>query len=491
MSQKERLSKKFADEVVESFIAPLLEKQRGLFSSIQMVNKAHAVMLIEEGIVTEEDGKEILGALLDLDKIGSQMVLNPYLHEIYGNIESKIIEKIGPDIGGRMMTGRSRNDLYACAFRLSLRELVLRIIAELIGTIDAVLKQAEKHRETVMPGFTHTQIAQPTTLGHYLLGFADTLAEDLSRLSNCYAHVNMNPLGAAAFAGTGFPINRSRTTELLKFREVVESSIKSVGDYSYLLETISDLAILMNNVSRLMGDLIPWTSSAYFMCEIDDSFACSSSIMPQKKNPFTAETMRSISGEITGCLMQGLMILKGIPMGFNFDLLCFAGWSMEKIGNIEEALEVLKGLVGTMIFHKEPMEKLAWEGFSTATELADMLVKAKGMSFRTAHTIIAAAVKMAIKDGKKAISAIYINNASKVILDDTLRLTDDELGVSLSQIVESRKSTGGSSSSEVTKLINHKRKQIEEEKLWLENEIKVINNCSDNLDKEIKSKYNL
>ena len=183
MSEKQRLGKRFADEVVENLINPLLEGQRGLFKAIQLINKAHVVMLVEVGIISPGDGNEILKALFEVDHLGASMPLDPYLHEIYNNIEKKVIGIVGDDIGGRMMTGRSRNDLYACAFRIAARENILKIMDEAAGTIETLLQQSETHRDTIMPGFTHAQPAQPTLLGHYLLGLADALGEDLERLT--------------------------------------------------------------------------------------------------------------------------------------------------------------------------------------------------------------------------------------------------------------------------------------------------------------------
>lgn len=491
MSEKQRLVKRFADEVVENFITPLLDGQRELFEAIQFINKAHALMLIDQEIISEDEGREILRTLFDVDGLGKNMVLDPYLHEIYSNIESKIIDRSGPDVGGRMMTGRSRNDLYACAFRLVIRDEILAIMNEAVDAIDALLDQAEKHHDTVMPGFTHTQPAQPTTLGHYLLGLADSLDEDMDRLNGAYMRTNRNPLGAAAFAGTGFPLNRMYTTQLMCFTEVVENSIKSVGDYSYLLETLSALAIMTNNVSRFMADLIPWTSSVYGILEIDDSFACSSSIMPQKKNPFTAETIRATAGEITGGLMQGLTITRGIPMGFNFDLLCFAGWSLGHIRNVRKAMRVLKGLVGTIIVHKDAMEQHSWDGFSTATELADRLVRTKGMSFRTAHGVIATAVRKAIEDGKNPLSAEHINLAAQEVLGKDLDLHDDELGVTVAQIVAGRKSAGGGTPEEVMRMVKARREKTVMEKDRLEKESGRILDSQRSLNKLIKDKFSM
>jgi len=488
MLEKQRLVKRFADEVVESFITPLLEGQRELFNAIQFINKAHAVMLIEQKIVSEDDGKKILKALFDVDKLGKSAPLNPYLHEIYSNIESKVIEWIGADVGGRMMTGRSRNDLYACAFRIVVREQILDIMNEVTGTIETLVNQAEKHYDTVMPGFTHTQPAQPTTLGHYFLGLVDSLDEDRTRLKDAYNRTNRNPLGAAAFAGTGFFLNRKLTTELMCFKGVVENSIKSVGDYSYFLETLSSLAIMMNNVSRFMADLVPWTSSVYGMFEIDDSFACTSSIMPQKKNPFTAETMRAMAGEIAGSLMQGLTITKGIPMGFNFDLLCFGGWSLNHMRDVKKAMRVLKGLVATMVVHKDAMEQRSWDGFSTATELADRLVRSKGMSFRTAHGVIAAAVRMAIEAGKNSLDAELINLAAKEVLNKDIDFKE-EIGVNVAQIVASRKSAGSGAPKEVMRMVKSRRKFITTEKDSLEKEFRRISNGQASLDRLIKDNF--
>jgi argininosuccinate lyase len=491
MAEKQRLAKRFADEVVENFVTPLLEGQRELFNAIQLINKAHAVMLVEQKIISAEDGKRILGSLLDLDRLGKTLSLDPYLHEIYSNIENKIIERIGAEVGGRMMTGRSRNDLYACAFRIIVRDQLIKIINEVMETMEALFIQAEKHYDTVMPGFTHTQPAQPTTLGHYFLGVADSLGEDMSRLKDAYGRTNKNPLGAAAFAGTGFPLNRELTSDLMCFSGVVENSLKSVGDYSYLLETLSVLAILMNNISRFIADLVPWTSAVYGMFEIDDSFACTSSIMPQKKNPFTAETLRATAGDMAGILMQGLTITKGVPMGFSFDLLCFGGWSLSHIEDVKKAMRVMKGLVSTMTVHKDAMERHSWDGFSTATELADRLVGSMGMSFRSAHGVLAVAVKMAIEAGRNSLTAEFINRAGKEVLGKDLGLKDDDLGVTVSQIVSSRKSAGSGAPDEVRRMVKVRREQMASEKDWRGKESGRISACQSVLDNLIREKFGL
>ena len=275
------------------------------------------------------------------------------------------------------------------------------------------------------------------------------------------------------------------------FGGVVENAIKAVGDYSFMLEIVSSLAIMMTTISRFMADFIPWTSAVYGMFEIDDSFACTSSIMPQKKNPFTAETIRATAGAVAGGLAQGLNVTKGIPMGFNFDLLCFGGWSLEHIEQTRKTMQVLKGLLGTMIVNKQAMARHACEGFSNATELADWLVRNRGMSFRTAHGVLALAVRLSIEAGKAAITAAEINQAARMHLSKELGLTEEELGASPAQIVSGRVSAGSSSPKEVERMVRQRRLKIAEVRQWLHDETAKIMGCQDDLDRQIRRQFDL
>jgi len=447
----------------------------GLFHAFQLINKAHVVMLIEEAIITKEDGARILGALLEIDKEGENLKLDPHLEDIYLNIEQQIIERIGEDIGGGMHTGRSRNDLYACAYRIILRDKLLRIMQEVNKIRESLLNRAGEHYDTVMPGFTHTQPAQPTTLGHYFLAIGDSLEEDSSRIKDAYKRTNLNPLGAAAFAGTGFPINRVRTTELLAFDGIVENSLKSVSDYSYMVEALSSLAILMGNISRFAGDLITWSTPAFGMVELDDSFVGISSIMPQKRNPVTAEFIRSLTGEVNGSLIKALTIIKGIPSGFNMDLL-YLGGCLGVFGVVHSCMRVLNGIISTLRVHKDKMGKRATDGFSISTELADTLVREKGISFRTAHRIIAAAVKMALEQGQDNITTDLINQAAKKVIGKTIELKNEKMSVSMPQILRIRKSNGGASPIEVQRMLKSRQAGLNKENLWVKQEIDRIEN---------------
>lgn len=482
-----RLTKRFADEVVEEFVVPALEGQRGLFYAIQLINKAHTVMLVDEGIIAREDGAKILSALSEMDKEGENLKLDPYLHEIYTNIEQQVIERIGEDTGGKMHTGRSRNDLYSCSYRIVVRDKLLKIMMEVNKVRESLVNQAGKYYDTVMPGFTHTQSAQPTTLGHYFLAVGDSMKEDFDRIKDVYRRTNLNPLGAAAFAGTGFPVNRSRTAELLGFDGIVENSLKAVGDYSYMVEALSSLTILMANLSRFMGDLITWSTSAFGMIELDDSFTCSSSIMPQKKNPFTAETIRSSIGELTGDLIQSLTIIKGLPTGFNYDLLCLADRCLIGFGAVHSCLRVLNGMIPTLIIHEDAMRRRATDGLSTATELADMLVREKGLSFKTAHGVVATAVRIALEQGKDTITQEMINEAAEKRTGQVIELEGGKLSVSISQILRTRKSVGGASPVEVQRMTRSRQAKLGKESIWIKQELDKIENSKVKLDSAIKS----
>jgi len=447
----------------------------GMFHAFQLINKAHVVMLIEEAIITKGDGAKILGALLEIDKEGENLKLDPYLEDIYMNIEQQIIERIGEDSGGKMHTGRSRNDLYACAYRIILRDKLLKIMQEINKIRESLLNRASEHYDTVMPGFTHTQPAQPTTLGHYFLATGDSIEEDFSRIKDAYKRTNLNPLGAAAFAGTGFPISRLRTTELLAFDGIVENSLKSVSDYSYMAEALSSLAILMGNISRFAGDLITWSTPAFGMVELDQSFVGISSIMPQKRNPVTAEFIRSITGEVNGSLIKALTIIKGIPSGFNMDLL-YLGGCLGVFEVVHSCMRLLNGIISTLVVHKDAMEKRATDGFSISTELADTLVREKGISFRTAHRIVAAAVRMAHEQGQDNITTDMINQASKKVIGQTIGLKREKMSVSIPQILRIRKSNGGASPIEVQRMIKSRQAGLNKENLWVKQEIDIIKN---------------
>lgn len=356
-----------------------------IFEADLLVDKAHLVMLREQGMISEQVCSRIMAALDDLMQAGPQALgAGEDVHEA---IEAYVLARVGSE-GGRMHTGRSRNDEVATCIRLALRAQMLDMMAEQLSLVGTLVRLAEKHTETIIPGFTHTQHAQPTTLAHHLLAHADAAGRDLARLEDAYVRVNQSPLGAAAFASTGFKIDRQRTGQLLGFEGLVENSMDAVSTRDFILEVLADLSILMVNLSRLAEELVLWSTSEFGYLELDNLYASTSSIMPQKKNPDTAELARGKTGSVLGSLMAALTICKGLPMSYNRDLQEATPHLWRGLDWTRSTVRILDGCVSSLKFNLERLETSSGAGFSTATELADSLVRITGMPFRTAHSIV-------------------------------------------------------------------------------------------------------
>ncbi|MHC1631931.1 MAG: argininosuccinate lyase [Methanotrichaceae archaeon] len=373
---------KISDDVLE-FVSSR-DDDKWIFEADLLVDRAHLVMLKEQGLIAQEECSQIIDALDQITE--SELGEGEDVHEA---IEAELISRIG-EIGGKMHTGRSRNDEVATCIRMVLREEILFLMESLNSLTKTLVNLASYHTDTIVPGFTHLQHAQPTTLAHHLLAHADAFFRDLERLKDCYSRVNKNPLGAAAFASTGFEIDRYRTSELLGFDELVENSMDAVSTRDFVLEAISDLAILMTNLSRLAEELILWSTSEFGYLDIDDLFASTSSIMPQKKNPDTAELIRGKTGSVIGCLMAAFTICKALPMSYNRDLQEVTPNLWRSMSLTRSAVRIMTGCLSTAKFRIDRLESSTGTGFSTATELADSLVRVIGIPFRTAHQIVGA-----------------------------------------------------------------------------------------------------
>jgi argininosuccinate lyase len=359
------------------------EADRRIFQADLLVDRAHLIMLKEQGWISLEECArtlQVLGQLRQED-LGEG-------EDVHEAIEAYVLAKVG-SLGGRMHTGRSRNDEVATCLRLALREEMLGLMEELLAMINALVCISQEQTDSVIPGFTHTQHAQPTTLAHHLLAHADAFLRDMDRLEDAYRRVNCSPLGAAAFASTGFKIDRHRTCQLLGFDGLVENSMDAVSARDFILEALADLSILMVNLSRLAEEMILWSAPEFGYVELDNAFASTSSIMPQKKNPDTAELARARTGSVLGSLVSGLSICKALPMSYNRDLQEVSPHLWRAVDWTRSSVRILQGCLVTMRFDLERLEKSAGEGFSTATELADSLVRKTGMPFRAAHQIVA------------------------------------------------------------------------------------------------------
>ncbi|HJJ99006.1 MAG TPA: argininosuccinate lyase [Methanocorpusculum sp.] len=359
------------------------------------VDMAHILMLAKQNLIDPASAKVLLSRLHRYMNEGlSEEVFDPVHEDIHAGIEAQLIADCGVDIGGKMHLGRSRNDEVATCLRMQTRLDVLKILDGITALRHTLLDQAVQHTHSIMPGFTHSQHAQPTTLAHYLLAYEAVFTRDAGRLFDAYVRLNVSPLGSAAFAGTGFAIDSEATAAYLGFPSVMTNSMDGVASRDFMLEVLAALSILMTNISRLCEELVLWSSAFIRFVELDDAYCSTSSIMPQKKNPDTAEIMRGKSGVASGELMAGLTLMKGLPMSYNRDMQDLTPHLWRSLGAAEVSLSILAGMIRTASFNTERMAEESGRGNATATELADLMVREFKMPFRTAHNIVGRAVKL-------------------------------------------------------------------------------------------------
>jgi argininosuccinate lyase len=371
-----------------------MQADRHIADADILVDIAHVLMLDKQKIIERGVTRQLLPALLEMYTEGvPEDAFDERFEDIHAGIESFLIADAGPEIGGRLHIGRSRNDEVATCIRIRLREELLKQMTALLKIRKVLIALASQHKDSVMPGFTHLQHAQPTTLAHYLLAYEQTFSRDFDRLADAYKRVNLSPLGAAAFASTGYPVNRDFTASLLGFDGLVSNTMDAVATRDFALETLADLSILMVNISRLCEELIIWSTSFVRFVSLDDAFCSTSSIMPQKKNPDIAEIMRAKSGSVFAAFSGALMTVKGLPMSYNRDLQELTPNIWRGMHDAKESLQLLSEMLASADFDTKRMKEEAGKGFSTATELADSLARAYDIPFRTAHNIVGRAVQ--------------------------------------------------------------------------------------------------
>ena len=417
---------------------------------------AHATMLCEVNVLTSTELKQILEGL---DKVKDEIVNDQFswsveLEDVHMNIESRLTEICG-DSGKKLHTGRSRNDQVATDIRLYLRDQVRLITKELERLLNALLDLAEQEKETIMPGFTHLQAAQPISFGHHLLAYFEMLKRDRERLQESFKRINTMPLGSAALAGTSYPINRERTAELLGFERISLNSIDAVSDRDFAIEFASNASLIMMHLSRFSEELILWSSAQFEFISLPDSFCTGSSIMPQKKNPDVPELVRGKTGRVTGNLISLLTIMKGQPLAYNKDNQEDKEPLFDSVETIYSCLRVFADMVPTIKTNKENMYQSALKGYTTATDLADYLVK-KGLAFRDAHDVVGKAVSYGIKDGKD-LSEFSIGELKKfnsLIEEDIFNV------ISLEGSINARNHLGGTSPKQILIAIKTGRKSI-------------------------------
>ncbi len=458
-----------------------MDADRWIAGADLLVDMAHLLMLRRQGIVGEDSARALMTALLDLYEHGLPgTAFDERFEDIHAGKEAYLIERLGEDIGGRLHTGRSRNDEVATCIRLRLRDEVIALARALIDLRQTLLSVAGQHEGTVMPGFTHLQHAQPTTLAHHLLAYEQAFARDFERLRDAYARVDASPLGSAAFASTGFPIDREYAARLLGFSRLAENTMDAVSSRDSALEVMADLAICMATASRLCEELIVWSTAFAGFVRLDDAYCSSSSIMPQKKNPDTAEIMRAKAGSVAGELAAGLMIVKGLPMSYNRDLQELTPHLWRSVEAARQSLPLLSGMISTVAFDADRMQREAGRGFATATEVADLLVGRYDLPFRTAHRIVGRAVRH---------GALDIGTLERAAREAT-GISLVERGLSQEQIdavldvrhaVAVRDVPGGPAPSAVRSQIEERQRRLCDDAAWADGAAAVIQNAFEHL----------
>ncbi|GMG85943.1 argininosuccinate lyase [Biformimicrobium ophioploci] len=402
------------DAFVERFTASVTFDQRMALEDIQG-SLAHAQMLSESGVLETAEFEAIrdgLNAIAEEVRAG-KLEWSVALEDVHMNIEARLTDRIGT-VGKKLHTGRSRNDQVATDIRLWLRGQIDAIGAELTRLQSGLVELAAKESDTIMPGFTHLQAAQPVTFGHHLLAWNEMLQRDYERLMDCRKRVNRSPLGAAALAGTTYPIDRARSAELLGFSAPTENSLDSVSDRDFAIEFCAFAALLLTHLSRASEELVLWTSSQFNFIELPDRFCTGSSIMPQKKNPDVPELVRGKTGRVNGHLISLLTLMKSQPLAYNKDNQEDKEPLFDAVDTVRDCLRAFADMAPALKPRREVMYEAARRGFSTATDLADYLVR-KGMPFRDAHEVVGKSVAFGVAEGR---------DLSEMSLDELRQFSD-------------------------------------------------------------------
>ncbi len=439
---------KETDTLVNDFNSSIAFDQRLYRQDIQG-SIAHATMLGEQGVISPEESLAIIEGLRTIlaDIEADQVEFSMDNEDIHMNIEAMLTERIGAD-GKRLHTGRSRNDQVAVDFRLYVKQEIPKIIEMLLELEQVLIRKAEANTQTVMPGYTHLQRAQPTTFAHYMMAYANMIRRDITRLEDCLQRMDECPLGAGALATSTYPINRSRTAALLGFAKPTENSMDSVSDRDFALEFLSACSILMMHLSRFSEEIILWCSWEFKFVEMDDAYSTGSSIMPQKKNPDVAELVRGKTGRVYGSLITLLTVMKGLPLAYNKDMQEDKEPVFDAIDTVELCIPVFSAMLDTMTVLPRNMQKAASGGFINATDCADYLTR-KGMPFREAYMIVGRLVNNCIKSGD-TLDTLTLRDFRAVS-----GLFDGDIydALSLKNCVNGRAVTGGPAESEVQRQI--------------------------------------
>src|SRR3989449_9912116 len=413
--------------------ASSLATARGLPRQATPGGTPHCGALERGGVLTRREADKLVAGLKQVEKeiAGGRFRFQPAHEDIHMAIEARLIDLVG-EVGGKLHTGRSRNDQVALDLRLYLRDAVKDLLASLRQFQESLVALAQRELSVVMPGYTHLQRAQPVLFAHHLLAYVEMAERDKGRLRDAFRRINVMPLGSGALAGTNYPLDREYTARLLDFPAVSQNSVDAVSDRDFVVETLAALALVMAHASRFAEELVLWSSQEFGFVELPDAFCTGSSMMPQKKNPDVPELIRGKTGRVYGHLMSLLTVLKGLPLSYNRDLQEDKGPLFDAVETVQGSLEMLASLVGGLTVRREAMARAAASGFLLATELADYLVL-KGVPFRAAHTIVGRIVRDRLDHGKgladitfdelRSYSQAFEKDALDVLSVEGLRIT--------------------------------------------------------------------
>ena len=436
------------DEFVEIFTESVSYDQRLAHYDI-MGSIAHVRMLAKVKVITKTESEQIIQGLEKIESLinANQFQWSTALEDVHMNIETALVKEIG-EVGKKLHTGRSRNDQVATDIRLYLRDEIDQICEKINEALKALLKLASEEAETIMPGFTHMQSAQPVTFGHHLLAWAEMLLRDRARLKDCRKRMNVLPLGAAALAGTSYPIDREYVAEQLGFDGVTQNSLDSVSDRDFAIEFSAAASLIMMHLSRFSEELVLWMSQANGFIDMGDAWCTGSSIMPQKKNPDIPELVRGKTGRVYGDLLALLTLMKGQPLAYNRDNQEDKESLFDAIDTVKMCLIAYVGLIPTITVNREAMYSMAASGFATATDLADYLV-VNGMAFRDAHEVVGKTVHFAIQEAKALaeLTLPELQQFSDVIKEDVFAVLE------LEGSVAARDHVGGTAPEQVKQAI--------------------------------------
>lgn len=475
------------------FQPSILDDSNRSFQNMLKINLAHVLMLYRQSIIGAEDTCNLLKATLKLKTEGPDALeLNPEYEDLYFNIEKYIVSKTGLETGGKMHTGRSRNDLYSTVTRMNVRDAAISLYKPFLELEYILLNLAKQHTTTVITGYTHMQPAQPITFAHYIISICQALERDFQRFDGAYKRLNICPLGSGAFAGTSFNIDREYTAKVLGFDGVLDNSMDAVASRDYVLEILSHLAILGSTLSRFANDLYIWSTDEFRFIEVDDSVAASSSIMPQKKNPVTLEHIKSKTSHLLGSFVSVFCSMKNIPYGHSRDL------SSESIhlfwdaaGQMEAIFELLNITLKTMKVKSDSMEKRVNANFCTVTDLADELVKKEGISFRIAHSIVGSIVKECLENGLSTldITAEMLDRKAIEFGQRELNWNKEEIGSILNakESIFRKASQGSPSPKESERLINSLYSNLNDSLLSYNEKVENLSKADSLLNEEINN----